>query len=258
MVISMKDYKRIPLKGLRNCRDLGGYACADGKMTGYHLLYRSEAPAHLTDTDWNMIQEMGVKTIIDLRPDSEQQMVPYTVPDSIERISYPLQQYDLPAMPSEGIDQTKLAELDKSKLEKMAAMAFGRSLLDGYTKMIEDTPERMVSLLETIEKALDKGAVLYHCTAGKDRTGVLSAIIYLLCGVEDADIIADYQVTATYQTGNPMFDMLPPELRKYLHSAPETMASFLQAAHEKDYITLLKNNGLSDKTIEAIIKKVTV
>lgn len=238
----MKNYKRIPLEHLKNCRDLGGYGCMDGKMVRFHRLYRSEAPVGLTLQEWSVIEEMKVRTIIDLRSESEQNFAPYIVPEGIERISYPL-------LHEEG--HPSQAPEDKS-IAKMAASAFGKSLEDGYQKMIESQPSVMVSLLELIEAKLKKGAILYHCTAGKDRTGVLSAILYLLCGTADADIIADYQVSATYQAGNPIFDLIPPEMKHLLDSRAETMKVFLDAAHGKDYLGLLGRYGLSKETVRSL------
>lgn len=244
----MKEYKRLPFEGLKNCRDLGGYACDDGKMIRYHVLYRAEAPTDLSERDWEMMRAAGVRTIIDLRSVSEQKLAPYDVPDWAERISYPLQQNDIPVVSSEM--------MDRERMKAAAVHAFGKSLADGYTKMIEDAPERMVFLLNTIEKALDRGAVLYHCTAGKDRTGVLSAILYLLCGVEGADIVADYQVSAVYQKENPLFELVPEEMKSFLRSDPETMKFFLKEAYEKDYISLLKENGLTMEIIQSIREKI--
>ena len=123
----MKNYKRIPMEALKNCRDLGGYAGGNGEMVGYHMLYRSEAPIDLTEHDWCMLQEMGVRTMIDLRSESEQKTASYEVPGFIERISYPLQQYDIPSSSSETED--------KEVLKKMAVSSFGKSLFDGYTRM---------------------------------------------------------------------------------------------------------------------------
>lgn len=195
----MRDYKRLPFEGLRNCRDLGGYACDDGKMIRYHVLYRAEAPTELSGRDWERRREAGVRTIIDLRSMSEQKLNPYEAPD---------------------------------------------------------WAERMVFLLNTIAKALARGAVLYHCTAGKDRTGVLSAILYLLCGVEEADIVADYQVSAVYQKENLLFELVSEEMKSFLKSDPETMKFFLKEAHEKDYISLLKESGLTAEIIQSIREKI--
>lgn len=213
----------------------------DGKMVGFHRLYRSDAPVHLTLQEWSAIEEMNVRTIIDLRSESEQNFAPYIVPERIERISYPLMQ-------NEGQEDDSQA-LDDKSMAKMAASAFGKSLEDGYQKMVEGHPPRIVSLLELIEEKLKKGAVLYHCTAGKDRTGVLSAVIYLLCGIGDADIIADYQVSSAYQADNPLFDLIPPEMKHLLASKAETMKAFLDTAHARDYLGLLGKYGLSEETV---------
>lgn len=240
----MKDYRRIPLEHLKNCRDLGGYSCGGGKMIRYHQLYRSEAPEHLTSQEWKMLEDLGVKTIIDLRSESEQKFASYEVPDCIERISFPLQKYDGQLASDERMDEKGLA--------KIASAAFGKSLEDGYQKMIEGDPSRIVYLLETICKKLKNGSVLYHCTAGKDRTGVLTAILYLLCQVSDEDIIADYQVSATYLANHPVFDLIPKEMRYMLTSKPETMKCFLELAHQKNYLGLLQTYGLSKETIEQL------
>ncbi len=240
----MKNYRRIPLEHLKNCRDLGGYSCGGGKMVRYHQLYRSEAPEHLTVREWKILEDIGIKTIIDLRSESEQKFASYEVPDCIERIFYPLQKYDSQLAFTEKMDDKSLA--------KIASSAFGKSLEDGYQKMIEDAPSRIVYLLEIICKKLENGAILYHCTAGKDRTGVLTAILYLLCQVSDEDIIADYQVSATYQVSNPVFDLIPKEMRYMLTSKPETMKYFLELAHQKNYLGLLQTHGLSQETIEQL------
>ena len=90
----MENLKRIPFEHLYNCRDLGGYACAGGTVA-WHRLYRAEAPCNLTEAEWEKMKEMGVRTVIDLRSPMEQKSAPYETPEGVERISYPLQQYEL-------------------------------------------------------------------------------------------------------------------------------------------------------------------
>lgn len=241
----MNNMKRIPFEHLHNCRDLGGYAC-EGGMIGWHRLYRGEAPNRLTESEWEKMKEMGVRTVIDLRSPMEQRAEAYEVPECIERISYPLQQYELQINTEKRLSEEELIELAK--------LSFGESLSAGYVKMIEDAPERMVYLLRTIADRLPQGAVFYHCTAGKDRTGVLTAMIYLLCGVSPMDIVADYQVSAAYQEQNPLYDKIPEELRSYMATPPETMEGFLARAAEKGYINLLMKNGLEEDVIERLKK----
>lgn len=242
----MENLKRIPFEHLYNCRDLGGYACAGG-MIEWHRLYRGEAPCSLTEAEWKQMKEMGVRTVIDLRSPMEQKSASYETPEGIEYISYPLQQYEL------KLNGEK--ELNKEELIELAKLSFGESLSAGYVKMILDGPERIVHLLQVIADRLGKGAVFYHCSAGKDRTGVLSAMIYLLCGVSPMDIIADYQVSAAYQGKNPLFEQIPEELRGYMATPPETMEGFLATAVREDYVGFLRKNGLTEETVDSLKKQ---
>ncbi len=239
----MNNMKRIPFEHLHNCRDLGGYACTGG-MIGWHKLYRGEVPSGLTETEWEKMKEMGVRTVIDLRSLMEQRAEAYEVPEGIERICYPLQQYELQVNAEKKLSEEELIQLAKA--------SFGESLSAGYVKMIEDAPERIVCLLRTIADRLPEGAVFFHCTAGKDRTGVLSAMIYLLCGVSSMDIVADYQVSEAYQKRNPLYDKIPEELRSYMATPPETMEGFLAGAVQRNYTGLLMKNGLEADTIEKL------
>lgn len=245
----MKNMKRIPFEHLCNCRDLGGYAC-EGGMIGWHKLYRAEAPCDLTAKEWEQMRRMEVRTMIDLRSPMEQKSAPYETPEEIRKVSYPLQQYDLQLDAKNNLSGEELAELAKA--------SFGESLSVGYVKMITDAPERIVYLLETIADGLSKGAVLYHCSAGKDRTGVLSAMIYLLCGVDFMDIVADYQVSSAYQERNPLYGMIPEELRCYMSAPPETMEGFLKKAAKENYVGFLMEHGLTEETVAALRRNLIV
>lgn len=141
----MNNMKRIPFEHLHNCRDLGGYVCTGG-MIGWHKLYRGEVPSGLTETEWEKMKEMGVRTVIDLRSSMEQRAEAYEVPEGIERICYPLQQYELQVNAEKKLSEEELIQLAKA--------SFGESLSAGYVKMIEDAPERIVCLLRTIADSL--------------------------------------------------------------------------------------------------------
>lgn len=246
----MKNLKRIPMEHLYNLRDLGGYACEGGKSVRYHRLYRCEGPDRLTAAEWRFLtEELGIRTVIDLRSDGERAYASYTAPAEVAQIGYSLQNVEVP-----GKDPR---ELTPEELKEMASQGFGKSLADGYMNMLEKGPERVAHVLTLVAEGLRKGAVLYHCTAGKDRTGVLSALIYLLCGVADVDIIADYQVSATCLSASPMFQNIPEGMRDLMGSAPENMVRFLANYHQKDYLSLLKQHGLTEETISAIRSAMT-
>lgn len=245
----MKDLKRIPMEHLHNLRDLGGYACEGGKSVRYHKLYRCEGPDRLTAEEWRfLIEELGIRTVIDLRSDGERAYAPYTAPAEVEQIGYALQDLDIP-----GKDPRYLS---REELKELSDKGFGQSLAEGYVNMIERGPQRVAHVLTLVAEGLRKGAVLFHCTAGKDRTGVTAALIYLLCGVADVDIIADYQVSAACLSANPMFQNVPEEMKDRMGSDPENMVRFLANYHQKDYLSLLKANGLTGEVISDLRESV--
>jgi protein-tyrosine phosphatase len=164
----------------------------------------------------------------------------------MELIRYPLQQL------SDMMKEEAKEEYTKEEKENAAAVSFGKSLTTGYERIMEEGPERIATVLNYIGEKLEKGAVLFHCTAGKDRTGITAALIYLICGVSDVDIIADYQVTETYQIKNRVFDVMPTYLKPLLNSNAENMKKFLQAAEERNYLGLLRENGLEESAVTSI------
>ena len=239
------NLKRIALDHLYNCRDLGGYMC-DGGATAYHKLLRADSPSALTGEEWQILYDYGVRTVIDLRSPNEVSHTPYEVPEGMELIRYPLQQL------SDMMKEEAKEEYTKEEKENAAAVSFGKSLTTGYERIMEEGPERIATVLNYIVEKLEKGAVLFHCTAGKDRTGITAALIYLICGVSDVDIIADYQVTETYQIKNRVFDVMPTYLKPLLNSNAENMKKFLQAAEERNYLGLLRENGLEESAVTSI------
>lgn len=234
----MKYYKRIPLANLHNFRDLGGYGCADNGVIRFHQVYRSDSLHHLTDEGWKNIEKMGIRTIIDLRSKSEQTQMSYQAPASIEVFSLPMQEDDI------NINDIKstLAAAQKS---------FGKSLTEGYIKTVVKGELRIANILNTLSRQLSKGAVMYHCTAGKDRTGILSAFIYFLCGVAKEDIVADYQVSATYNSKNAAITfVLPPELISFAGSDPKNMKETLDHFEKADVVSALYAKGLAPESVK--------
>lgn len=250
----MKNLKRIPLPHLYNCRDLGGYECSDKKTVSFHKLLRADCPAEMTEEEWRKLYDYGVRTVIDLRSPEELQMAPYKAADGIEVISYPMQKNDQNLTEEQ---KKAMMQMSKEEIAKVAADSFGKSLSEGYVKMLEEEPKRAAGILNLIGENLKKGGVLFHCTAGKDRTGVTAALLYVICGVSDCDIIADYQVTETYQEKNVVLAMVPENLRHLMNSNPENMKDFLKNMKEKNYIKLLYENGLKEEAVISIRENAT-
>ncbi|MDF2536128.1 MAG: protein-tyrosine-phosphatase [Bacillales bacterium] len=166
--------RRVLLKNVSNMRDLGGYATEDGHLTQFGRFYRSNVPAILSEEEVDYLKGVGIQTIIDLRTTSEVERVPnqLSTDDFFDYVHVSVMDGDIDKLPetAEAIPYSYLA------------------MADNHEKM-----EEIFKIL-----ALSKGAAMFHCTAGKDRTGVVAALLLSLAGVGLEDILADYQVTHTY------------------------------------------------------------
>ena len=176
--------RRLRLNHVANVRDLGGYE-ADGGMIRWNMLYRAGDLSGADEGDWERLKAAGVRTILDLRSASELRVKPDRPPQGISWYHLPLQ--------TEEIDLEHPADL--------AGLAFLKSLRESYVIMAGENTGLLAAALARLTAALDDGAVLFHCTAGKDRTGVLAAAVLWLCGAAREDIVADYEVSHTYNQG---------------------------------------------------------
>ena len=112
--------------------------------------------------------------------------------------------------------------------------SFLHSLSILYSTMLDCSGHRFVQVFEAIFEGLARGGVVFHCTAGKDRTGVIAAMALELCGVARADIVADYAVTEIHL--RPKIAALPEDSplrpKSVLRSTPETIEHFLDHLQE--------------------------
>jgi len=104
---------------------------------------------------------------------------------------------------------------------------------DLYIRMLEKACEPIGQVITRLARA-KPGVCLFHCTHGKDRTGIIAALLLMLANVQDEDIIADYQVSATYL--KPWFDTfiqgLPAEILHFFRTEPENMEKTLAYFHQ--------------------------
>lgn len=193
--------KHIPMDGPQNFRDLGGFLTASGQAVAWNRLYRADGLADLSARDEALLQRLGVGTVVDLRSRSEQAAQPDRLPAGVALRACPM----MAETPGTG-----------------AGSAFARSLRVGYLEMIGQDAALVGAAARAVMEGLQHGAVVFHCTAGKDRTGVLAAVLLLRLGVSEADITADYQVSHTYnENGLNRRIAARPELRGLLETAGE-------------------------------------
>jgi protein-tyrosine phosphatase len=170
----------VPLEGGSNFRDLGGYATSDGRKIKHGAVFRSAHLGTLTDADRRTMSKLGVRTIVDLRGVSEAAETPHRVDGVGCRI--------VGAHIEPGVGEKIRGALADGTANPFVMMGF---LTDHY----RDYPRRCAPGFRTLFATLSDGThrpLVFHCTAGKDRTGFASALLLTLLGVPWEMVMEDY------------------------------------------------------------------
>lgn len=165
--------RRLDWEALLNARDLGGLPAA-GFTTRFGAVVRSEGPKRLTGSGVAAVLAYGVRTIVDLRS-----------PGELREAPSPLREHP---------GYRHVPWLDDGGLRE--AGRFGGASTELYLWHLEGHPARVAAILQTIADA-PPGGVLLHCTAGKDRTGMVVALLLSLAGVDRDTIAGDYALSET-------------------------------------------------------------
>lgn len=199
-----------------NFRDIGGYNTKDGKSLQTGKAFRSSMFFGPNEHDHKKLKELGIQTMIDLRSPKEAVREPNTYADLVPNY----QNINL----SGGTDAGRSAELAKNAEENPYFMA------DRYMEYIANA-KSIVQVFRTILVHKEEPFVL-HCSAGKDRTGVIAYLLLSLHDVLPAEIVADYQVSYTYIKHDPRILRAENNLNIYI-SYPEVMEQFHTKFMEK-------------------------
>jgi protein tyrosine/serine phosphatase len=170
----------VPFSTVFNFRDLGGYPAAGGRTVRWGRLYRSDGLHRLTEDDFEDFAGLGVRTVIDLRRPDEL--------DADGRVAESL-----------GLDYRHLNfHADMWPQHTLTPAQMPRYLADRYADMAEGglTGKNAVAASLRAVADADAAPLVFHCAAGKDRTGVLAALTLSLVGVDDEDIATDYALSA--------------------------------------------------------------
>ncbi len=186
------------LEGAPNARDLGGIK-ADGGVIAKKRLIRSGVINQISDADVAVLKELGICTVVDFRTDEERAQKRDRLIDGVGYVHCPIIE-----MKTDGISRDKPETEDE---EAVRTVAMARRLMkkhpDGRVQMRSLYPilagtEHCIShyrvFFETLLKQ-ESGALLYHCTMGKDRVGVGTALVLTALGVHRDDIVEDYMIT---------------------------------------------------------------
>jgi len=202
----------LPLEGCLNFRDLGGYQTEDGRRVRWRRLFRSDALHHMTPEDFRYVRDtIRISTVIDLR-------------SSAERARDPAPTLGVPA-----VREHHVPLIDRER----SGSAPSLGLDEIYLTLLRLAGPQMVRIVQIIAES--RGPALFYCAAGKDRTGLVAAVLLGALGVRDEDVIGDYAATRANlariverlrrsTSYDYVFRELPPDT---LHAEPETMARVL-------------------------------
>ncbi len=186
------DERVIPLWGIHNLRDYGGYSMRDGATLKRGLLWRSGQHVDATADDLEAISNLHLATIIDLRSDSERELFPCARhPRFAAEVRFAS---DNALGENQAAPHVEAARFVRTPEDAARAMTHLYSLMPWRPYLVE------IYRLYFEALANREGASLLHCLAGKDRTGVAAAVLHHLMGVHPDDIMADYLLTN--QAGN--------------------------------------------------------
>lgn len=239
--MSAADERRLAWEGCFNVRDVGGYATEDGARIRWRTLLRSDNLCGLSPAGREALVQYGVRTIVDLRGASDADAGPH--PFGPEGSHAGIVRY----WPWPVRDPADV-ELDR---------AFGETttLLDTYRLNVDRCGPRVAAVARAFADAPD-GGFLIHCAVGKDRTGVIIALLLALAGVSRETIVADYALSESNL--RPLFDARVAagreELWDFWRSAPETMHALLEHVDRthggpRAYLTAA---GLTDQEIDRV------
>ena len=216
----MAAERSVTFDAVFNFRDLGGYSVDKGLRVSRGRVFRSGELRHATGVDTRRItNEVGIRSVLDLR--NKQELESQGVgPLRETAISY----HNVPLATDRSIDLASLHRLrDNGEL---------------YLFVMDDAgyQVRLMECLDIIANR-DNMPLVFHCSAGKDRTGVLAAILLSVLGVADDDVIEDYALTASAMPGHLSRSRKDPDTAKFLDSLPDymhqsspaSMATFLSA-----------------------------
>jgi protein-tyrosine phosphatase len=168
--------RRLAWDGCFNVRDLGGLPAAGGRVVRRGALVRADALDRLTAAGWRALEAHGVRTVVDLRNEDERHGDAARRPATVTTVPVALDRIE-----------------DRAFWDRWSAgPVFGTPLY--YRPHLDRFPESTAGSVNAIARAAP-GGVAFHCAGGRDRTGMIAAVVLALVGVAPADIAADYALS---------------------------------------------------------------
>ena len=164
-----------------NARELGGYPTESGNTTRWQALIRSDTLYLLTPTGQAALRDYGVRTIIDVRLHHELESEPNPF-----------------ALLQETEGALLYLHLPLDERETSTVLVTAESMQEEYRLILEMNKARVAAIINAVAAKIEDGAVLVHCAGGKDRTGIIIALLLSLAGVPRDTIVEDYALSETF------------------------------------------------------------
>lgn len=233
--------RHLGLTGTYNLRDTGGYRTANGRTTRWRTFLRSDSLHRVPPMARTTLLDYGVRTIIDLRRSDELHVAPNVFANSSDVV------YHHVSLLADSLPERKVAP---------------RSLPDVYRMLLEQRQEQLRQILAILAAPGGLPAIV-HCTAGKDRTGLVVALLLGLVGVPAVTIVEDYALSSQYLVGTYLEEARQRAVRHgipwewFQHQVicpPEFMHTTLQYLDERHggIATYVQSIGLSQEQCERL------
>ena len=243
------EYRRLPLVGMHNARELGGWYTPEG-VTRYGVFLRTEVPSAITEEDMAFLKDYGVTMDVDLRGEQELE----SMPDKLRDV--PWCEYVHLPMFNTHVARGASAGNGGGPSEHFSPKDFSWGML--YSRMAENQKEWLRAVFEALGRC--EGTAIFHCTTGKDRTGMVAALLLGVCGVADEDIIADYCVSQVYlgwiydRMKSKMSEEKAAEQDPFFSTSPKNMETLLGYLREnyggvREY---LRTCGVTDELMDRL------
>jgi protein-tyrosine phosphatase len=231
--------RHITLDGALNFRDVGGYLTNSGQVVRWGTVYRADGLSELSDADHTVIKALGIRTVLDLRTTFEFESGTFPT-DEI-----PVAYYHLPLMETVP---------DPEHFKTIPGF-----LASSYVEMLEEAGPHIAFTLNLLADESNQ-PVIVHCTVGKDRTGVLVAVILSVLGVDEATVVQDYALSEQamgavrerlVQRFPEAEELIRDHADAILSASPENMEFLLNVVRQRwgsmaEYATSI---GVSEETI---------
>ncbi|WP_151771897.1 tyrosine-protein phosphatase [Streptomyces abyssomicinicus] len=211
----------IRLDGTVNFRDAGGYRTADGHWVKMGVVHRSDSLERLTDTDLAKLTRLGISVDYDLRTTSERTTAPDRLPDGVRYVVA-----DVMGDTAGGVEGFEMPTTPEQAEQFM---------IDGEKGMVGNESARTAYTAVLNGITADADGSLYHCTAGKDRTGWASAVLLTALGVPRETVMRDYLASNHYraEANAAALAALPPQQAAVYKPLLDVRPSYLNSGFEE-------------------------